>query len=278
MPFEGLVRREDLPASETVVVSKFGHVGLIEMNEPAKLNPLGHNEMHIHYALHEMHADEQIRAVIIAGRGRAFCAGADFRLLSDESPPNHDGTGWTRAQRLAYRYAFGNLWETMHGFKKPLVAAVQGYCIGGGWELAHMCDFIIAAEDAVFAAVEINMGLIPFASTCNYLTKVLGPHRAADLVMNARQLTASEAEELGLVNRVVPTGALMEEARAVADEVAARPPLAIAACKQLIVNAMDKMEDYDLERALAYNLMATEDTRLAQQSWFNKTKPTYTGR
>lgn len=278
MTFEGLVHRDSLPASESIVVTKTGHVGLIEMNEPSKLNPLGHNEMHIHYALQEMHADEDIRVVIIAGRGRAFCAGADVRLLSADAPPNHDGAAWTRAQRLAYRYAFGNLWETMHDFKKPLVAAVHGYCIGGGWELAHMCDFIVAAEDAVFAAVEINMGLIPFATTCNYLAKMVGQHRAADLVMNARQLTAREAEQLGLVNRVVPVDALREEARALADEVASRPPLAIAACKQLIVNAMDKMEDYDLERALAYNLMATDDTRTAQTAWSQKASPEYTGR
>src|SRR5579884_2709107 len=118
MTFEGLISRDQLPASESVVVTKTGPIGLIEMNEPSKLNPLGHNEMHIHYALQDMHADEDVRVVVLAGRGRAFCAGADVRLLNGDSPPNHDGMGWTTAQRLAYRYAFGNLWETMHGFKK----------------------------------------------------------------------------------------------------------------------------------------------------------------
>lgn len=257
MSFPGLVDRSALPRPEIVQTSIDGHVGLIELNEPERLNPLGLNEMHIHYALLEMHADENVRVVIITGRGRAFSAGADF----SHADPDHDLLHRPPAQRLAHTYSFGNLWETLHRFRKPLIAAVNGYCLGGGWELAHMCDFVLASDNAIFGAVEINVGLPPFATTCNYLAKMIGKHRAMDMVINARKITASEAFDLGLLNKVVPLGSLMDEARALAAEIASRPPITVAACKQLVVKAMDTMEDYELERALAYFVMPLEDTR-----------------
>lgn len=262
--FNGLIDRNQLPHPEVVEVSVDGHVGLIEMTEPERLNPLGVNEMHMHYALLDLHANTEVRVVIITGRGRAFSAGADIRPTYHHG--GHDELGWSRGQRLAYKYAFGNFWETLHNFPKPLVAAVGGYALGGGWEVAHLCDWVLAGDDAVFGAVEIDIGLIPFASTCNYLVKMIGKHRAIDLVVNSRKLDAREALELGLVNKVVPRAQLMDEARALAAEIAARPPLSVAACKQLVSKAMDVMEDYELERALAYSLMATEDTAAARQA------------
>jgi len=262
--FMGLVDRNRLPHPEVIEVSVEGDIGIIEMNEPERMNPLGVNEMHMHYALLELHANTDVRVVILTGRGRAFCAGADIRPTYHKG--GHDELGWSRGARLAYKYAFGNFWETLHNFPKPLIAAVGGYALGGGWEVAHLCDWVLAGDDAVFGAVEIDIGLIPFASTCNYLVKTIGKHRAIDLVVNARKIDAQQALEWGLVNKVVPRAQLMDEARALAREIADRPPLSVAACKQLVVKAMDVMEDYELERALAHTLMTTEDAQIAREA------------
>jgi enoyl-CoA hydratase len=124
----------------------------------------------------------------------------------------------------------------------------------------------VAAESAVFGAVEIDVGVIPFASSCNYLAKSVGKHRAMDMIVRGRKITAQEALHLGLVNIVVPGDSLLQEARALADDIASRPPMAVAAIKKLVNRAIDAMEDYDLERALAYNLMKQEDTKEAAKA------------
>ena len=234
-------------------------------------NPLGANEIHIHYALQELHADPEIRAVIITGRGRAFCAGADIRPTYHSG--GHDEEDWSRGQRLAYRYTFGNMWETLHSYRKPTIAAVNGYCLGGGWELAHMCDFVIAADDAIFGAVEIDIGLPPFANTCNYLTKMVGIHKALEWTINATKIDAETALTYNLVNRVVPRQDLLHEARAMAREIASRPPITVFAIRQLARKAMNTMEDYDLERALAYFCMTTEDAAAARDATARRDAP-----
>jgi enoyl-CoA hydratase/carnithine racemase len=254
--------RQKLPHPEIVETSVNGPIGLIEMNEPERLNPLGANEIHIHYALQEMHADRDVRVVIITGRGRAFCAGADIRPTYHKG--GHDEEDWSRGERLAYRYTFGNMWETLHSYRKPTIAAVNGYCLGGGWEVAHMCDFVIAADDAIFGAVEIDIGLPPFANTCNYLAKMVGVHKALEWTINATKVDAKTALAHNLVNKVVPRASLLDEARAFANEIASRPPITVFAIRQLVRKAMNTMEDYDLERALAYFCMTTEDSEGAR--------------
>lgn len=269
--------RQKLPHPETVVVSKEGAIGLIEMNEPERLNPLGANEIHIHYALQELHADRDIKVVILTGRGRAFCAGADIRPTYHKG--GHDEEDWSRGERLAYRYTFGNMWETLHSYRKPTIAAVNGYCLGGGWELAHLCDFVIAADDAIFGAVEINIGLPPFSNTCNYLTKMVGIHKALEWVINATQIDASTAAEHNLVNKVVPRSDLLDEARVFAREIASRPPITVFAIRQLSRKAMNTMEDYDLERALAYFCQTTEDYAEAKTATADRQpRPEFKGR
>jgi enoyl-CoA hydratase len=263
--FNGFVDRSQLPGAETVVMSIDGPVGLIEMNEPERLNPLGANEMHIHYALLELHANTDVRCVIITGRGRAFCAGADIRGSAHATDRiGHDELGWSDAQRLAYKYAFGNMWETLYHFSKPTIAAVNGYALGGGWEVAHMCDFVIAADTAIFGAVEIDIGLPPFANTLPYLAKMVGKHRAMDLTINGRKFDAAQAYEWGLVNKVVPLDDLMTEARSLAEEISTRPPVTVAAIRQIINKSLDLMEHYELERAWAYFLRSTNDYRAAR--------------
>ncbi|MBV9660579.1 MAG: enoyl-CoA hydratase/isomerase family protein [Acidimicrobiales bacterium] len=266
MDFKGLVDRQTLPNPEVVATSVDGHIGLIEMNEPEVLNPLNINEMHIHFSLLEMHANPDVRVVILTGRGRSFCAGRDLRTHGS-APNAHDGVPWPMSYRLAYGYAFGGtLWRTLHDFPKPLIAAVNGYALGGGWELAHLCDWIIASESAVFGAVEIDVGVPPFASSCNYLAKMVGKHRAMDMIVKGTKITAAEALELGLVNTVVPGAQLMDEARTLAEDISSRPPMTVAAIKKLVNRAVDAMEDYELERALAYNIMRLDDTKAAGQA------------
>jgi enoyl-CoA hydratase/carnithine racemase len=256
--------RQALPHPEVVESWVDGEIGHIQLAEPERLNPLGANEIHVHYALQEMHSNTDVRAVVLSAQGRAFCAGADIRPTYHFG--GHDELGWSRGQRLAYKYAFGNMWETLSSFSKPIVAAVQGYCLGGGWEVAHMCDLIIASDDAVFGAVEIDVGLPPFSNTCNYLAKMVGVHRAMDWVINGRKIPAPELLELGLVNKVVPFDQLFDTAVEAAREMAARPPLTVAAIRQLIKKSMNTMEHYELERAWAYFLMGTQDTPLAREA------------
>ena len=276
MAWEGLVDRQKLVHPEVLEVSVEGPIGIIEMNEPERLNPLGVNELHIHHALLEMHANTDVRVVIITGRGRAFSAGADIRPTYHKG--GHDELDWPRGHRLAYKYAFGNMWETLHNFPKPLIAAVNGYALGGGWEVAHMCDWVLASENAIFGAVEIDIGLPPFANTCNYLTKILGKHRAMDMIVNARKITAAEAFSLGLVNKVTSQEALMDEARSLATEIAARPPVTVAAIKQLVDEAAGHMESYKLERALAYFCMTLDDYEKAKSAVANREPlPDFTG-
>jgi enoyl-CoA hydratase/carnithine racemase len=270
MAFEGLVDRSKLPDPDSIVVTVDGHTAMIELNEPEKLNPLNTNELHIHFALKELHANPDVRVVILTGRGRGFCSGRDLRTKS-AAPNAHDGTDWTLAQRLVYGYAFGStMWETLHNFPKPIIAAVNGYALGGGWELAHLCDWIIAAESAVFGAVEIDVGVVPFAGTCNYLPNIVGKHVAMDMIVNAEKITAQQALEMRLVNKVVPDESLLEEARALADRIASRPPVAVAAIKQLITQSENTFENYKLERAMAYFIMTMDDTKAAGQAFARK--------
>ena len=264
MPSIWVADRQQLPHPETVLSWVDGNIGHIQFAEPERMNPLGANEIHVHYALQEMHCDTSVRAVVMSAQGRAFCAGADIRPTYHSG--GHDELGWSRGERLAYKYAFGNMWETLHGFAKPIVAAVQGYCLGGGWEVAHMCDIVIASEDAIFGAVEIDIGLPPFANSLPYLAKMVGKHRAMDWAINARKLKAETLLELGLVNKVVSRESLFDEAVAAAKEIAARPPLTVASIRQIINKSMGLMDHYELERAWAYFLQTTEDQASARDA------------
>src|SRR3954447_18214707 len=142
--------KDQLPEPDTVKTWVDGHIGHIQLAEPERLNPLGANEIHIHYGLLEMHASTEVDVVVLSAQGRAFSAGADIRPTrggTARQGPDHDLQGWSRGQRLAYGYAYGNMWKTLLDFPKPIVAAVQGPCLGGGWEVAHLCDIIVASED-----------------------------------------------------------------------------------------------------------------------------------
>src|SRR5262249_36148766 len=156
---------------------------LLELNQPDRLNPLDplSSEGELTDALTRLDRDPAVRVVVITGRGRAFSAGADLR--NKPKPRTEYDANATQPQRMAYDYSYGLLWKALLKFKHPLVAAVNGYALGGGWELAHLCDLIVASETAVFGAIEVELGLPPFATTTNYLPKMVGKHRAMDMVL-----------------------------------------------------------------------------------------------
>jgi enoyl-CoA hydratase/carnithine racemase len=262
-----------------IAVEIAGAVGVIELDDAEHLNPTDSTGTlaEINDALVELGRDRNVLAVVISGRGSSFSAGAN---LGPKREPRYEQDGRdSSAQRLAYGYAYGQMWEVIHGFKKPLVAAVKGYCLGGGWELAHACDLIVAGESAKFGAVEIDIGLIPFATSTNYLPKMIGKHRAMDLILNARRIDARTALDLGLVNEVVPDELCFDRAKDLAADLATRPPIAVAFAKHLVKKAMDVTSFYDLERAYGYYLTTTEDHQVAREARAKRaSRPEFHGR
>src|SRR5262249_59808012 len=161
------------------------------------------------------------RVVGLAGRGRSCSAGA--YLGEPKTPRDERDVERTMADRLAWGYSFGDFWKTIHGFKKPIVAAVRGYALGGGWKLAFVCDMIIAGESAVFGSAEMKMGLMPSPMTAQYLPKMVGKHRAFETFALSKWLRADEALALGLVNRVVPDEECLDEAMTIAHQLSELP-------------------------------------------------------
>jgi enoyl-CoA hydratase/carnithine racemase len=243
------------PIYEVTVVSTVGTVGLIELNDPDRRNPSDPRTSlaEINDALLDIGRDRAIRAVVLFGRGESFCAGANFGQRRPARYPQDDEQ--SNAERLAYGYAYGQMWDVLHSFKKPLVAAARGHCYGGGWELAHARDLIVAGESARFGVFEITVGLIPLRRR-RTICRRWSEHRAMDLVLNGRVIDAGQAEEWGVVNTVVPDDKCLEHAMELAAELAARPPIAVAFARQLIKRTMGVTENYDLERAYGFYLGA----------------------
>jgi enoyl-CoA hydratase len=255
---------DNLDDLTVVELERQGTVALVTLNDPDRLNPTDAltTIAEMNDVLVSLGRDRVTRAVVITGRGRAFSAGAN---LGTRRPPRYpEDAEDTVAQRLAYGYAYGSMWEVIHNFRKPLIAAVNGYCLGGGWELAHACDMVIAGESAKFGSVEITNGLPPFATTTNYLPKMIGKHRAMELILTGRKITAQEALEYGLVNEVLDDEKTLTRALEIAQDIAARPPIAVAFARSLINRAMSVNENYELERAYGYYASLTEDHQAAR--------------
>jgi enoyl-CoA hydratase/carnithine racemase len=248
----------------TVVVDRRGSVALIELNMPERLNALSPKTMEadLSHALADLQADLETRCVVLTGRGRSFCSGAMMAGAPIE-PRDERDVERTQAQRMAWGYSFGDFWKNLHGFKKPIIAAVNGYALGGGWKLAFVCDMIIAGESAVLGSAEMKIGLTPSPLTGAYLPRMLGKHRAFETFLFSKRFTAQEAYELGLVNRVVPDDQLVSTALEWAEEIAALPAVAVAFTKQVLSRAMALDEDYDFARALASYLGSVDETQQA---------------
>ena len=196
---------------QTVIVETRGRVGVMRINRPKQLNALNSEVMtQILAAVEAFDADPQIGAMVLAGDARAFAAGADIKEMAGMGVVDHLQSG-----RIA-------MWQRVRSAKKPIIAAVSGFCLGGGCELAMMCDMIVASETATFGQPEINLGIMPGAGGTQRLTRAVGKALAMEMVLNARFISAQEALAHGLVNRVVPVEHFLDEALTLAGEIAAR--------------------------------------------------------
>ncbi len=254
---------------QNIIVSADGAIGLVTLNRPDVLNALNNATMdELCAALEGFDRDEAIRCVIITGSGRAFAAGADVREMADAS-----------AVAMLHGYRFLQ-WERIRKVTKPLIAAVWGFTLGGGNELAMLCDLIVAGESARFGQPEINLGLIPGAGGTQRLTRAIGKYKAMELILTGRQMPAREAEAAGLVTRVVPDELVLEEAKALAREIAAKAPVAIRLAKEAVLKAFDTHLEggLDYERKCFYLLFATEDLAEGIRAFLAKRPARFQGR
>jgi enoyl-CoA hydratase len=252
-----------------IIVERNESVGIITLNRPKELNALNFSIVsELAHALEELDRDQTIRSIVITGAGeKAFAAGADIKEMSDKSPIEMMVGGF-------------EAWERIRRIHTPLIAAVGGYALGGGCELALHCDMIIASENARFGQPEILLGIIPGAGGTQRLARTLGKYRAMEIVLTGAPMSAQEMANLGLVNRVVPKGEHLNEAMKLAQTVAAQPPVAARLAKEAVLAAFETSleEGLALERKNFFLLFATEDMREGMQAFIEKRKAEFQGR
>ena len=255
---------------ETLLVERTDAVALIRLNRPKALNALNTELLgELATALSAIEADDQIRCVVLTGSDRAFAAGADIKEMSDKS--------YAQMYRMNF---FADAARAVETFRKPIIAAVAGYALGGGCELAMLCDFIIAGENAKFGQPEINLGVSPGIGGSQRLTRFVGKSKAMDMVLTARQMDAAEAERSGLVSRVVPVEGLIEEAMAAAAKIAALSPLAVMVNKEMVNQAYETTlsAGVQFERRLFHSLFAFDDQKEGMAAFIDKRPAAFTGR
>ena len=255
---------------DLILVEKKGRVGLITLNRPKQMNALNAQLMQeLGRALQGFDADEGVGAIVITGNEKAFAAGADIAAMKDYS--------YMDAYKSDY---ITRDWEHIRSIRKPVIAAVAGYALGGGNELAMMCDLIIAADTAKFGQPEINLGIMPGAGGTQRLGRFVGKAKAMDLCLTARTMDAQEAERAGLVSRVVPKEKLMDEALAVAEKIAAYSMPVVMMIKESINRAYETTlsEGVLFERRVFHSMFALEDQKEGMAAFVEKRKPTFKNR
>ncbi len=252
---------------ENIVVETRGRVGFITLNRPKQLNALNDALMNeLQSALSGFDADEAIGAIVITGSERAFAAGADVGAMKD----------WSYVDVYKTDFITRN-WERIRTVRKPVIAAVAGVALGGGCELAMMCDIVIAADSAKFGQPEIKLGIIPGAGGTQRLPRAVGKSKAMDLVLTGRMMDAQEAERAGLVARIVPADKLLEEAFSVANVICEYSLPAVMMAKESVNRAYESSlaEGILFERRNFHSLFATEDQKEGMQAFLGKRKPAF---
>jgi enoyl-CoA hydratase len=254
---------------EMILTETRGRVGLITLNRPQVMNALNHQIMR--EAMDELEAfdkNDTIGAMVITGNEKAFAAGADIKEMANKSIQ--------QMMDIDHIAVFGRI----RTIGKPVIAAVSGWVLGGGCEIAMSCDMIVASETALFGQPEITIGVIPGAGGTQRLTHAVGKALAMEMILNNRMLSAQEAFQHGLVNRVVSVNAYLDEALKLAEEIASRAPLAIRAAKKMINQTYERTlaEGLSVEKQEFYNLFATEDQKEGMKAFDEKRKPEWKGK
>lgn len=253
----------------TILAETRGRIGLVTLNRPEAMNALNPTILgELMDALEAFDADENVGAMVIAGNEKVFAAGADIKEMA------------TASEEQMRQSPFIGLFSRIREIKKPVIAAVSGWALGGGCELAMSCDMIIASEKAKFGQPEITIGVIPGAGGTQRLTLAVGKALAMEMVLNNRTLSAQEALQFGLVNRVVPLESFLNEAISLAEEIANRAPVAVRAGKEAINAAFERSltDGLAAEKELFYSLFSTEDQKEGMGAFIEKRKPNWQGK
>jgi enoyl-CoA hydratase len=259
---------------KSIIVTKIANprgleVGKIQINRPDVLNALNIELMsELLSALQIFDKDSTIGCIIITGNNKAFAAGADIKEMASAS-----------AIEMHIRDQFAT-WDKIRKIKKPIIAAVSGFALGGGCELTMTCDMIVAAESAKFGQPEIKLGVIPGAGGTQRLTRAIGKAKAMEMIMTGRMYSAGELYDAGLINRVVPDEVYLEEAEALAKEIASMPAIAVQMAKEAIMKSFDTTIEggLEFERKAFYLLFASEDMREGMNAFVEKRPPKWKGK
>ncbi|MGZ8362342.1 MAG: enoyl-CoA hydratase [Caulobacteraceae bacterium] len=257
-------------AYETLIAETADGVTLIRLNRPEALNALNSQVFEeIGRALDAAEADEGVGCIVLTGSEKAFAAGADIKEMSSKS--------YAEMFKLDF---FASGASRIERCRKPIIAAVAGYALGGGCELAMLCDFIVAAENAKFGQPEINLGVAPGIGGSQRLTRLVGKSKAMDMILTGRMMDAAEAERSGLASRVVPLETLLEETMAVAKKIATQSPVAVMINKDMVNAALETTlsQGVKFERRLFHSLFAFEDQKEGMGAFVEKRKPSFKGR
>lgn len=254
---------------QTLLVTKENGYALIQINRPQQLNALNSQVLkELYEVLFDVDHDETLHCSIITGNEKAFAAGADIKEMADKS-----------AKQMEEDNQFAPF-DKIRSLKKPIIAAVSGFALGGGCELVMICDIIIASESAKFGQPEINLGVIPGMGGSQRLTRAVGKYKAMEYMLTGDMFSADEAYKRGLVNFVVPNEALLSEAQALANKIASKPTLAVQAVKAMVRTAHDfnLEEGLELERKKFNSLFATEDQKEGMKAFMEKRKAVWKGK
>jgi enoyl-CoA hydratase len=257
-------------AYEMILVETQGRVGVIRLNRPQALNALCDQLMaELGQALRAFDADAAVAAIVLTGSEKAFAAGADIKEMKDRTYP-----------AIHFDDFIGKSWEAVLTIQKPVIAAVSGFALGGGCELAMMCDMILAAENAKFGQPEINLGIIPGAGGTQRTTRAIGKSKAMEMILTGRMMDAAEAERANLVARVVPLDQLLPEALKIGEKIGALSAPSVALAKEAVNAAYETTlhEGVRLERRMFHALFATEDQKEGMSAFAEKRKPAFRNR